>query len=801
MIGQKILNNLEYDKIIANIDRHLILSMSKDRLKNTFPAEELEEALRLQALTREAERVMYYYQRAPLENFDDCEDVIARASKLSTLSFGDLKRVGHLLKSARIFAATLADIPDEELPLIKGHVRRLYDNKAFETSIDETFISDEEIADTASADLYTIRKKIRKTNTEIKDRLNGLIRNREMQKYLQDTIVTSREGRFVVPVKSDCKGKVSGLIHDYSATGSTIYVEPIEIVEINNELRMLYLDEKAEIERIMQEFTRKVSLMSDALYVDQDTLVDMDILFAKVSYGKACKGVIPKLLTDGSFDIRRGRHPLLNGVEVVPVSVALQKKKNYILISGPNTGGKTVTMKMVGLFALMAMSGMYIPADEGSEVSFYDNVFSDIGDEQSIEQNLSTFSSHIATLKTIIDNVTSNSLVLLDEIGGGTDPEEGAALALAVLEYLIEKDSKGIITTHYSELKEYSYSTDKILNASMEFDMATLSPTYKLNVGVPGSSKALEIAMRLGVDGRIIAAARDKISPQKKAFDEIIASCEKERLEAETLKNRYEKLTREAEERIAVLNSEKDKLLKEKENATRLAKIEAKRIISDATDEAEELVSKIKEIYNKEDEVDGKDVIEASKLKNKLGNIFDEDADTDNSEAFKPFDLKKAKVGDKVFVKSFNSLCEISEIKKGEITVILGSMKFKAKSGDILTVSPKYVGLYAKSEEKPDKKKLVKKTDGAKMHLRSDVKAEINILGLRVHEAKQEVERFIDKARLGGLSEVKIIHGVGTLALKKAVEETLRSNKAVKSFRGGQFGEGDLGVTIVELKK
>ncbi len=447
------------------------------------------------------------------------------------------------------------------------------------------------------------------------------------------------------------------------------------------------------------------------------------------------------------------------------------------------------------------MSGMYIPADEGSEISFYDNVFSDIGDEQSIEQNLSTFSSHIATLKTIIDNVTDNSLVLLDEIGGGTDPEEGAALALAVLEYLIEKDSKGIITTHYSELKEYSYSTDKILNASMEFDMATLSPTYKLNVGVPGSSKALEIAMRLGVDAKIISAARDKISPQKKAFDEIIASCEKERLEAEALKKHYEKLAREAEERVDFLNKEKEKLEREKESATKLAKIEAKRIIADAAEEADELVSKIKEIYNKEDDIDGGDVINASKLKNKIGDIFDEEGVTEGEDGFGEFDIKKARIGDKVFVKSLNALCEIREIKKGEVTVNFGSMNFKAKPDNVFTVSPKYIGLYEKGEEKPTKKKLVKKTGSGNMNLRSDVKSEINILGFRAYEAKAEVERFIDKARLGGLKEVKIIHGVGTLALKKAVEEVLRSNSAVKSFRGGEFGEGDLGVTIAELRK
>ena len=801
MIGKKILNNLEYDKILANIDKYLILSMSKNRIKEIFPAENLENAAKLQSMTKEAEIAMYRYQRSPLENFDDCGDVLYRASKMSTLTFSDLKKIGHLLRSSRIFIASLSDIPDDEIPIIKGYVRRLYENKAFEGAIDETFISDDEIADTASPELYSIRKKIRKTNTEIKDRLSGLIRNREMQKYLQDNIVTSREGRFVVPVKAECKGKVNGLIHDYSATGSTIYVEPIEIVEINNELRMLYLDEKAEIDRIMQEFTRKVSLMCDALDVNQDVLIDMDILLAKVTYGKAIKGVIPRLLTDGSFEIIGGRHPLLKGVNVVPVSVTLPKSKNYILISGPNTGGKTVTMKMVGLFSLMAMSGMYIPAEEGSGISFYENVFSDIGDEQSIEQNLSTFSSHIETLKTIIDNVNENSLVLLDEIGGGTDPEEGAALALAVLEYLIEKNSKGIITTHYSELKEFSYSTDKILNASMEFDMVTLSPTYKLNVGVPGSSKALEIAKRLGVNEQIIAAARRKISPQKKAFDEIIASCERERLEAEALKKRYEKLNVEVDEKLEVIDKEREKLVKERDNSTRLAKIEAKRIIQDASDEAEELVSKIKEIYNRAEEIDGGDVIEASKLKNKVIGISSSDDLDEEKEEFLPFDIKIAKVGDKVYVKSLSALCDISEIKKGEVIVNFGSMKFNARPDNLFNVNPKYQGLYEPHKEKQTKPKLTKKIERSEIPVRNDLKAEINILGLRVHEAKQEVERFIDKAMLGGLSEVKIIHGVGTLALKKAVKETLRANKSVKSFRGGQFGEGDLGVTIVELKK
>lgn len=799
MISKKILNNLEYDKVLNNVAKELILSMSANKLVLSTPAKTYDEALHLQNLAKEGEIILYHYNRSPLENFDDVEDVLNRAKVNSLLSFSDLKRVGFLLRSSRIFLISIRDIGEDEIPLFKNLSLNIYENYQFEQLISETFISDEEIADNASPELAIIRKKIRQMNRDIKDRLNNIIRNKDVQKYLQDNIITSRDGRFVIPVKSDCKGRINGLIHDYSASGSTIYVEPIEIVEINNELRMLILSERAEIERILQSFTDRVSKIVEQLFYNQELLVDFDIILAKVKYGKISKGIIPALTIDGSFNIIGGRHPLLKDVVVVPVTINISKGKNYLLISGPNTGGKTVAMKMVGLFALMAMSGMYIQAKEGSSISFYQKVFSDIGDEQSIEQNLSTFSSHIKTLKEIIDSVDENSLVLLDEIGSGTDPQEGSALALSVLEYLLDKGSKGIITTHYSELKEFTYTTDKMINASMEFDMNTLTPTYKLNIGTPGTSKALDIASRLGLNINIIDNARKRISSSKISFDEIINRAENERLIAEKLKIEYEEMNKSIKEKLAIIENEKEKAIKERENATKLAKIEAKRIVLDAQEEAEELVGKIKEIYNKADNVDGKDVIEASKTKNKISDIVDINEDSFNNNMFEEFSYDKIKTNDNIFVKSLSSICKIIEIniKKKEVVVLFGNMKIKAKENDLLIIKNEYKSHFNKKEE--NNNRFIKKTSNVKIV--NNIKSELNIVGMRAFEAEKEVELFLDNAAMGSLDEVKIIHGVGTLTLKNLVAEILSRTKYVKSFRSGQFGEGEMGVTIVELKK
>lgn len=800
MISDKILNNLEYDKILKQLSKFMILEGAKRELSLVKPEETYDDAKKLLDFTSEADRILYFYMRSPLEGFDALNDILVKASKMSILSFSELKKISRLLRSARIFKDCIKGINDESLEQINHLSSLLYDNKGFEEEIDETFISEDEISDKATPELYSIRKKIRKLNQDIKDRLANIMRNKDVQKLLQDNIVTSREGRFVIPLKTECKGQIKGLIHDYSASGSTIYLEPIEIVEVNNELRMLYVDESAEIERILLRFTQKVSNYSRDLLMNEELLIKADIVLSKAKYAKSIRATKPKLLNDGTFDIIDGRHPLLKTDKIVPVSVKIENKYNFILISGPNTGGKTVTMKMTGIFSLMAMSGMYISAIEGSSISFYSKIFSDIGDEQSIEQNLSTFSSHIVTLKYIVENVDDTSLVLLDEIGAGTDPQEGSALALAILEHILNVNARGIITTHYSELKEFSYTTNKIVNASMEFDMETLAPTYKLNIGIPGSSKALEISKRLGLPNEIIESAKKKISPLKLSFDSILESAEKERIEASKLKEEYSTVTAEIKAELDKIRLEKEKLFAERENITKFAKIEAKRIISSANDEADEILGEIKEIYNKE-EIGGKEMIEASKLKNKLSNLTENATEEEQDIEFIKFDIEHAQEGQEVYVNSLASICRILEInkKKKEITVQYGNMRFDAKPDNLKGVSERYLKYYNRLNSQKEPKKV--KNTTSSVQVSGKVELELNIVGKRVYEAINEVNEFIDKSILNGLQTVKIIHGVGTGALKKAVCEELRSNRSVKTYRAGLFGEGEVGVTIVELKK
>lgn len=802
MITTKIKKNLEYDKILEILSKHLILPSSKKTILSLEPEDSFEKANSSLNFTKEAEKILFHYLRNPLENFEDLGDILIRAKKHAILDIIDIRKVAHLLRAARIFSDNILSIEDESLCQMNDLAKRLYADKQFEEEIDKTFISDEEITDTASSTLHAIRTKIRRKNNEINESLNKIIRNSSYQKALQDNIITMRGGRFVIPVKVECKGQIQGLIHDYSSSGATIYVEPISVVEANNALRILYSNEQAEIQHILENFTNRVATIADAINFNSELLVIADIILAKAKYAKTINATLPELSCDGTFKIISGRHPLLQVEHIIPVSIHIDKLTDFIVVSGPNTGGKTVTLKMVGLFSLMAMSGMYIPAKDGSKLSFYKNIFSDIGDEQSIEQNLSTFSSHIVTLKYITENVTDNSLVLLDEVGGGTDPEEGSALALAVIEKLLSVGSKGIITTHYTELKEFALVTDRVENASMEFDMDTLSPTYKLNIGVAGLSKAFAISRKLGLNEDLIKNAESKLKDEKVSFDEILESAEQERVEAEKIRLEYERKFIELQEELKTIKAEKEKLFAEKEKITKVAKVEAKRIVSNASDEANELVSKIKNIYN--NDIGGADVINASKLKNKLSKINEKREDDINEIEFLKINFDTLKEGDKVYVKSLNSICNIISInrKRKKVMVQLGNMKLEAKESNLKGVSEKYLKYYFESQKPKSpitKKKKVNTSSNVKIN--NDVTYEKKVLGKRVHEAIAEVNTFIDTSILNGANTVKIIHGVGTGALRKAIQEELKRNKSVKSYRRGEYGEGDIGVTIVELKK
>ncbi len=803
MISTKILNNLEYNKILALVADFSAISITRDKIMEELPENSFQNAEKSLDLTYQAERILYHYMRSPMANFDDIEDVLARAEKMSILSYGDMLRIMRVLRASRIFKSAVSSISDDLILDMIEFSNELYEDQKFENTIGDTFISEEDISDDASPTLSNIRRKIRRLNGEIKDRLNSIVHSKQANKALQDNIVTKREGRYVVPVKVEYKGQIKGLIHDSSQSGATIYVEPIEVVELNNELRILFSDERAEIEKIMEDFTRKVSLLSSSLLKNQLLLVKLDIIFSKAKFSKSLKADRPELNNNGFINIIGGKHPLLNAEKIVPVSVTIDQKYNFILISGPNTGGKTVTLKMTGLFSLMAMSGIYVPAKSGTTLSYFSNIFSDIGDEQSIEQNLSTFSSHIKTLKYITENVNENSLVLLDEVGAGTDPQEGAALGIAILEYLLEKKCKGIITTHYSELKEFSFTTDKIINASMEFDMNTLAPTYKLILGAPGSSKALEISERLGLLKEIITNAKSKISPLKLSFEKVLGEAEQERVEASILKQENIKIKAELEKDLKQLKIEQEKINNEKIKITHLASIEAKRILNNASQEAEELLSSIKEIYNKTD-YSGADVIEASKIKNKILNLSTKEDSAPPEMGLYGFDTKKASLGEKVYVLSLKSICTILKIneKKKEILVQFGNMQFTAKPSNLKCVSKDYLK-YIEAQDKPieKKKKYVKQQSSSSVQIKDNIDLELNIVGLRFFEAQVELNQFLDRAYLSGAGIVKVIHGIGTGILKKMVYDELKKNKFVRTFRQGVYGEGEVGVTIVEFKK
>jgi DNA mismatch repair protein MutS2 len=579
---------------------------------------------------------------------------------------------------------------------------------------------------------------------------------------------------------------VKGFVHDQSSSGSTVFIEPEQVIEYNNDLKTALIDEQNEIYRILQELTMQVASISSALRYNNEILVDIDTVYAKATYAFYTKSTYPKVNTSGIIDIKKGRHPLINPDFVIPVSVRLGKDYNFLLVTGPNTGGKTVTLKLTGLFTVMAMSGLYIPCEDESEVSIFSEIFCDIGDEQSIEQSLSTFSSHMVNIIDFCNNLQFKPLVLLDELGAGTDPEEGSALALAVIEELLSKGAFGIITTHYSKLKEFALSDNRIENASMDFDTKTLRPVYKLNIGIPGSSNAIEISKRLGLSDKIANRAIELLSDNKVSFEKILKKAEETRQEAEKLAEELSLIKAERLKELEEIKKERESVKTEKEKITLHAKQEVKRIVSERLVEAEAIIENLQNIYNVL-ELENGELIKARTLKNKLADskYLQEELPLTPYE-LKTVDINKLSIGDTVYVKSLNGEAVINEINKNKnkVEVLFGSIKVFVKFDDIFNAKKV-------KKEKPTVKRNV---------VRSMPKLEINILGKTVLEGVDEVEKFIDQAVVNNIPEIRIIHGMGTGKLKKGIWDYLKTNKNVLEFRLGRYGEGESGVTIVTLK-
>ena len=781
----RVLKALEYDKILEILAGFAQSDKAKSLLSNFRPTSSLSECESLLTETKEAYKLIYVLNVSPSFNVDDVTESVRHAEKLSVLSIPELLKIATVLRVSSEAKSALAKKSDEA-PVIYGYARNIYTADLLAEEIDRAVLNDEELSDYASPELASIRSDIRRSNERLKERLYSYVNDKNVSKYLQDNIVTQRGDRFVIPVRNEYRGMVKGIVHDTSSSGQTVFIEPAEIVEMNNKIRQLKIDETREVERILRAFTAKVGSISAQILTNSDILAALDVIFARAIFSDRFDCNPPLLNDKGYIKIINGRHPLIEKSKVVPVSVTLGDKYDLLLITGPNTGGKTVSLKLTGLLVLLAMSGLFIPASSGSEISVFEKVFCDVGDEQSIEQSLSTFSSHVKNVVEIVDGADKNSLVLLDEVGAGTDPEQGAALAVAITDYLRKSGAKCVITTHYSQLKEYSYSTERVENASMDFDPKTFEPTFKLIIGVPGTSNALEISKRLGLKQEIIDEASSQIKRETMNFEEVLQSADQARRSHEDKLREAEELEASLKEEIRLCKLKQTKLDNEIEKLNLNAKREVKRLVENAMSEVTEIVDKLKEVTK---EPTPQSYFEATKLRKKLEEVT---AKEEKQEQEKPkFAEESAKAGDRVYVTNLDAKGVLENVKaNGDYVVKLGRMT--------VTLKEKFVKkLYdQKVEEKTEEKtKKVKYSS----HVAAGYQSELNIIGLRAVDALARVEKFIADSKEHNMEFVRIIHGNGTGALRQAVWEYLDGADVV-SFRLGKKDEGGTGATVVRLR-
>ncbi len=624
MISEKTINNLEFNKIREILKSFAVSQSGKQRMLSLSPAQSLGEVNVLLDEVYQADKILFEYAESPDFSFDDISEVINKADKNVTLSMSELLKVARVMRISRLVAESIGNIKSEEIELIKDYANMLFADVMLENDIYKCIISENEMADNASFELKRIRDAITKLNISIKNKLNMFVTSPTYNKYLQDSIVTIRNNRFVIPVKSEYKNNIPGLIHDQSASGKAVFVEPFQIVQLNNEIATLRINESLEIERILRSFTVRVGGDADNLKQNFDVLTDLDIIFAKALYAHSLRAERPVLNNNGEIVILKGRHPLIDKDKVVSISLRINEGKKVLMITGPNTGGKTVTLKLIGLFSIMAMCGIFPPCEYGSKIAFFEQIFSDIGDEQSIEQSLSTFSSHLVNIIDITNKADCNSLVLIDELGAGTDPIEGASIALAVTENLVACGATSVITTHYQQMKEYALTHSVVECASMDFNPETFAPTYRLILGSTGSSNAIQIADRLGLKKDIVARAKDLLSEDKVQFDAIILSAEKVRRQAEDEKAEIEQLKIDIVKEYNLARNAREIVEKERAKLNETMRKEAKSILQDYLDEADEAIDKIKKIALAPTE---QGLFEARKLKSKLNNLAYEEED------------------------------------------------------------------------------------------------------------------------------------------------------------------------------
>ena len=784
-MNTRYISKLEFNKVLENLSKYCSTDLGKELALNLQICNEVNIVKQKLSETEEAVNLVY---KNSIPSFYDIQDIhiyLINLESSQSLTIKGLLDLNTIFLCSRDLKTYFSKdyIDKNDFPILEGLFSSLYTNEGVISKISSSIIDENTIDDKASPELQKIRKKIRNLEQDIRSKLNSMIHSSSFSKYVQENVVTIRNDRFVIPIKEEYRSQVKGFVHDVSNAGSTLFIEPISIFELNNEINQLRLEEEVEIEKILQQLTSLFYPYIEDLKTDMEVIGTLDFIFAKAKYSKAISGITPIINTNKEIHLINARHPLIDKNKVVPISIELGKDFSTLLITGPNTGGKTVTLKTVGLLTCMACSGLNIPADEKSSIFVFEHVFADIGDDQSIADSLSTFSSHMSNIVDITKHANENSLILVDELGSGTDPVEGANLAISILDYFKTIGSLTIATTHYQELKKYAMTTSGFENASVEFDVETLSPTYKLLIGVPGKSNAFAISQKLGLDISIIQKAKDLMSSNDITFEELLKNIyddkqliekEKERIlaESEQINILKEKLQRE--------NFEKEKQEKEIINN---AKIKARNILLEAKEDANEIIKNLSNI---------KDSTEINTLRNslneKIKDIKLEPTVSENISNTNSLSKEEVHPGKEVFVTSFNQnglvLSNVS--RNNEVQVQIGSMKMNLK-----------LNVLQNSKSTHTSKNMHTSSHISKSR---NIKPEINVIGMNVEEANFVIDKFLDDCAISKLETVRIIHGKGTGKLKNGIHQFLKTNSHVKSFRLGTFGEGEMGVTVVTLK-
>ena len=781
---EKVLKTLEYDKIRAMVAERTQCCTGRELAEAMEPVFTNGEAASQMALTAEAEKLLIRTGRSPADGFPDMRGCLKRVHAALYLSPGELLGVARCLKAIRLCKEALESA--EDCPLLGNLAQWLQAHRSIEEEIGRCIAGEEEISDGASPALLRIRRSMRIANDRVRERLGNMIRSATFQKYLQEPLVTIRNGRFVLPVKQEYRQNVPGLIHDQSGSGATLFIEPTAVVELGNEYKKLLGEEEEEIQRILSELTALCAPYSQDILEGLGILGQVDLAFAKARLGREMEGVQPEMDQQGFLRIIKGRHPLIPKEQVVPIDVWLGEEFTTLIITGPNTGGKTVTLKTVGLFALMAQSGLFIPAQTGSRLPVFQAVYGDIGDEQSIEQSLSTFSSHMTNIVEILKQADAGSLVLLDELGAGTDPVEGAALAMSILEELHSRGCRTVATTHYSEIKAFALTRAGMENASMEFDVDRLCPTYRLFIGIPGKSNAFEISKRLGMEERLIEKAREYLKNEDVKFEDVISGAETQRRQAEE-ERRLAAAERDATAKLREeMEKQRARLEGERETLRAKAREDSRRLVNETREEMEKLVAAIRAIPGLDQRAADR-VIQRSRdaLRKREADLAEPLEKKSQDPGAAP---KQVRPGETVRILSLDQKATVLSPAdaKGDVQVQAGIMKLTVKLKDLRliqdTAPTKGVG----------KVQLDTQRQGG---------LELDVRGKLVDEAILEVDRYIDNCLMSGLDQVSIIHGKGTGALRAGIQDYLKRDKRVKSYRMGAYGEGDAGVTVVTLKK